>query len=218
MKLLKRPAVFGAIVVVLILAFVMYSSYEGFRGARYEEEKTIERNIIPPKVIIDVAPPEELISRRPPPIPPIHHGPRCPMMKRGWKAEQIIVPTYAPNFFSFKPSFRTPKSTELAFPSSDGNGNLIVTYSPAPTPNPCGDAQNNAGHLNAIKTAFESAMLKLGPSNPPYSLQALNAFSKRNKNSPSGYHLVESWELKLMIDKYVTPSMANLNASLSKKA
>jgi hypothetical protein len=140
------------------------------------------------------------------------------MMMMRWRPEQIVVPRYAPNFFSFKPSFRGPKSTELAFPSSDGNGKLIVTYSPAPTPNPCGDSQNNSGHLDAIKAAFESAMLKLGPSNPPYSLQALNDFSKRNKNSPPGYHIVESWELKLMIDKYVNPSIANLNASLGTKA
>ena len=79
MKMLKRPAVLGAIVVVLILAFVMYSSYEGFKSVKYEEEpKYIERNIIPPKVIIDVAPPEGIISRPPPPPErPIHDGPRC---------------------------------------------------------------------------------------------------------------------------------------------
>ena len=244
MKMLKRPAVLGAIVVVLILAFVLYGSYEGFQSAgrgsniRIELDKVveprpdiwggspahaipIEKDKVPePRPDIWGGSPAHAIpiERYPSPAVPEPRPIVCPMSIINWNPQQIIVPKYAVNLFSFHPTFRTPRSTELAFPSSDGNGKLIVTYSPAPTPNPCGDSQNNGGHLNAIKTAFESAMLKLGPSSPPYSWHAMLDFYKRNINSPPGYHLVESWELKLMIDRYVSPSMANLNASLKTKA
>jgi hypothetical protein len=103
---------------------------------------------------------------------------------------------------------KNPKSNELAFPSADANGKLTVTYSPVPVPSPCGDSQNNAGHLEAIYKAFTSA--SLAASAPKY--------KKGVPTAPSGYDIIGENEYLHLINKYVKPSIANLNASLGTKA